>query len=304
MKTIMKQISFLLNDRPITLPLQSGKSVLDTLRNDLDLFGTKEGCREGECGACTVILGRIPTVPYRSMPSCLLSTGQIDGAHLVTIEGLDRGEPNRIQQAFLQEGASQCGYCTPGFIVSLTGYLMSGRMITLEGALNSLDGNICRCTGYASIRRAVEWAVSPLLGKTPTIDELISLEILPDSFAKSYDYLQNAVKQKETKTDDAPEGPVVAGGTDLYVQKGDELTDQAPRFLIPESSPITLTEDQIVIPATASMEQFRLDPHLNQQYPGLDEKMLLLPPTSSATGPPSGATWSTPPPSRTRRSSS
>ena len=165
------------------LSLLQGRSVLDLLRKDLGLYGTKEGCREGECGACTVIQGRTPQVTYRPMPACLIPAGQLNNTHLVTIEGLQGERPNRLQQAFINQGATQCGFCTPGFILSLTGYFLEGRTVTVQGAVDALGGNLCRCTGYGAIRRAVEEAVEPLLGKVPSLQGLIELELLPAYFA-------------------------------------------------------------------------------------------------------------------------
>jgi xanthine dehydrogenase small subunit len=112
-----------------------------------------------------------------------MSVGQLSHTHLVTIEGLQKERPNRLLQAFINQGATQCGFCTPGFIVSLTGYLLEGRIVTIQDALDALDGNLCRCTGYNSIRRAVAETIEPLLGKAPSLQALIELDLLPDYFA-------------------------------------------------------------------------------------------------------------------------
>ena len=264
------------------LSLLQGRSVLDLLRKDLGLYGTKEGCREGECGACTVIQGRTPQVPYRPMPACLIPAGQLNNTHLVTIEGLQGERPNRLQQAFINQGATQCGFCTPGFILSLTGYLLEGRTVTVQGAVDALGGNLCRCTGYGAIRRAVEEAVEPLLGKVPSLQGLIELELLPAYFATIPQRLA-ALKRKSPV--DSPDltferfeknRPLIAGGTDLYVQRGDALNRSDPWFLIPESEPIRVEEGMIKIPASATMEQLRRDPHLIDQFPGWREKLLVI----------------------------
>jgi len=264
------------------LSLFPGRSVLDLLRKDLGLYGTKEGCREGECGACTVILGRIPKIAYRPMPACLMPAGQLNNTHLVTIEGLQGERPNRLQQAFINQGATQCGFCTPGFIVSLTGYLLEERTVTVQGAVDALDGNFCRCTGYGAIRRAVEEAVEPLLGKVPSLQGLIELDLLPAYFAG---IPQRLATLRRKSLGDSPDltaerfeenRPLIAGGTDLYVQRGDALNKSAPRFLIPESEPIRVREGMIEIPASATMEQLRRDPHFIAQYPRWREKLLVI----------------------------
>nr|WP_321402364.1 FAD binding domain-containing protein [uncultured Desulfobacter sp.] len=279
----MKKICrFILNDEEMELALSPGRSVLDLLRKDLGLYGTKEGCREGECGACTVILGRIPQVAYRAMPSCLMPVGQLNLTHLVTIEGLQKERPNRLQQAFVNQGATQCGFCTPGFIMALTGYLLAGWIVTLQGAVDALDGNLCRCTGYHSIRRAVAETIDPLLGKVPSIQELIALDLVPGYFSDIPGRLTTLQKTFPTDSQEVYLGrfdrtrPLIAGGTDLYVQQGDHLNNSEPRFLVPESEPIRVTDGMIKIPATATMAQLQHDPHLNDQFPGWHDKLLVV----------------------------
>jgi aerobic-type carbon monoxide dehydrogenase small subunit (CoxS/CutS family) len=123
------------------------KRLLDTLREELQLTGTKEGCGEGECGACTVL------VDGRPVNSCLVPTCQADGAEVRTIEGLGSDERlHRLQRAFLEHGAAQCGICTPGMIMAA---LALPRGASLEDIRIALAGNLCRCTGYMKIYDAV-----------------------------------------------------------------------------------------------------------------------------------------------------
>ncbi len=128
--------------------------LLDTLRWRLGRKGTKEGCRTGDCGACTVL------VDGRSTLACLTLTREVDGSDVTTIDGVARdAEVSRVTRAFAEAGALQCGYCTPGFVVALAGLLKErGRAAPLEELLDGLQGNLCRCTGYAAIVRGVALA--------------------------------------------------------------------------------------------------------------------------------------------------
>lgn len=128
--------------------------LLDTLRWRLGLRGTKEGCRTGGCGACTVLVGG------RSTLACLTLTHEVDGAEILTVEGAASDAVGRIvQESFVREGAVQCGYCTPGFVLALTGLLKERPgSATAESLIEDLQGNLCRCTGYAAIQRAVRAA--------------------------------------------------------------------------------------------------------------------------------------------------
>jgi len=151
-------IQFILNNQDISTDLPAGTTVLDFVRYHQNLKGTKIGCREGDCGACTLLVGELDndSVKYRSMTSCLMPLANAAGKHIVTVEGInpENGSLTPVQQAMVDEGGTQCGFCTVGFVMSLTGFCIDETAKTRELAVSAVDGNICRCTGYKSIERA------------------------------------------------------------------------------------------------------------------------------------------------------
>lgn len=149
----MFQLKTTINGKKIEMEIDPSLRLLDFLRINLQLTGTKEGCGEGECGACTVILDG------RTVNSCLLMAAQIHGRVLTTIEGLEtEGELNPVQQAFLDNGAVQCGFCIPGMVLSATALLEEDANPTDEAIKESISGNLCRCTGYDKMFKAIKSA--------------------------------------------------------------------------------------------------------------------------------------------------
>lgn len=161
MVQVRSTLRFILNDEDIALDAVSAtQTLLDFLRIDKRLKGSKEGCAEGDCGACTVLVGRLSgnELVYESINACICFTGSLDGTHVVTIEHLSRadGPLHPVQQAMVAEHGSQCGFCTPGIVMSLYGLWMRDANPGQLTAEQTLQGNLCRCTGYAPIIRAAK----------------------------------------------------------------------------------------------------------------------------------------------------
>ena len=151
------RIRFVLNDQPVELSgLSPMTTVLDWLRDHRGLKGTKEGCAEGDCGACTVVLERADG-RREAINACIALVGQIDGQAVRTVEGLRRpdGAPHPVQTAMADADATQCGFCTPGFVMSAYAFAAGGEKADLETIHDALAGNLCRCTGYRPIVEAM-----------------------------------------------------------------------------------------------------------------------------------------------------
>lgn len=152
---IKKKIQITLNGQERQLEVFPYRLLLDLLRDEICMTGTKEGCGTGDCGACTVLLNGKP------VNSCLVFSGELDGADIVTIEGLKVGpELHPVQEAFRQDGGAQCGYCTPGTLMMTAALLKENEQPSEEEIRFALSGNLCRCTGYAKIIQAVQRAAA------------------------------------------------------------------------------------------------------------------------------------------------
>ena len=145
--------SFTVNGAPVEVEATGTRRLLDVLREDLGLTGTKEGCGEGECGACSVLIdGAV-------VDACLVPVSQAAGSHVRTVEGLaDNGRLDVLQQAFLETGGAQCGICTPGMLIAGEAFLASGAEPSDESIREAIAGNLCRCTGYTKIIDAIALA--------------------------------------------------------------------------------------------------------------------------------------------------
>nr|VFJ75296.1 MAG: xanthine dehydrogenase small subunit [Candidatus Kentron sp. FW] len=285
--TMNKTIDFILNDRHVRANAPSGGVVLDFLRRPQRLTGVKEACREGACGACLVLVGERndDTVSYRSMNSCLLPLGEIEGKHVVTIEGLNEWNNDRltpIQQAIVDEGATQCGYCTPGIILALTGLFLDKPDFDEEDAISAISGNICRCTGYQSIKRAIRQlcSIPPPLdteeGKTRK-EWLVEKGILPPYFLRIPEWLQK-LPTSELPMKRSPRGIIVGGGTALWAQKDTEWRYAELIYLSrrKELKGIRIDQGRCHIGAATTLEEIQDSPIMQEIFPGIREYFQLI----------------------------
>ena len=149
---MFKTLTMTVNGSEVSIPVDERESLRDTLRNRLGLTSVKKGCEVGECGACTVL------VDGEAMDSCIYLALWAQGKHILTVEGLKSptGELSPVQQVFIDEAATQCGFCTPGIIMSAVEIIGTGRRYTREELRRLISGHLCRCTGYESILNALE----------------------------------------------------------------------------------------------------------------------------------------------------
>jgi carbon-monoxide dehydrogenase small subunit len=155
----MKEISFTLNGKPYTLSVKPWRTLLELIREDLSFTGTKEGCGQGECGSCTVIMGG------KTVNSCLVPALEADNQEIITIEGLVDGDNlHPIQDAFVEEAGMQCGFCTPGMIISAKALLDKNPNPSEEEIREGIAGNFCRCTGYTKIIESISAAAEAMKG--------------------------------------------------------------------------------------------------------------------------------------------
>lgn len=267
-------IRFILNEKEIATVLPPGMVLLDFIRYHQHLMGTKIGCREGDCGACTVLVGEIKDdkLRYQSMTCCLMPIGNAQGKHIVTVEGINNYEGlNPVQQAMADEGATQCGFCTPGFVMSLAGFCLSDKEATQQNAVAAIDGNICRCTGYKSIERAAG-KVGEILKERNGEEAPLFVsrkKILPEYFATIKNRLQTMLNGKLPTPGSQLPTQFVGGGTDLYVQKHDEMTNAAIRFVFdyPELNGIVKEGTKCIIGPSTTVSDLKESAIINEAFP-------------------------------------
>ena len=217
-------IQFILNNQLVTANQSSGSTVLDYVRYFKRLTGTKIGCREGDCGACTILVGDLENgkLVYRSMTCCVMPLGNAAGKHIVSVEGINMKTLSPIQQTMIDTNGTQCGFCTTGFVMSLTGFVMTEKLATYDNAIAAIDGNICRCTGYKSIERAAKILTDKIAEKpiAHTLEWLVENKFIPDYFLNIETRLQDLKTKITEYTSQITDHKLfIGGGTDLLVQK-------------------------------------------------------------------------------------
>ncbi|UII34254.1 FAD binding domain-containing protein [Fulvivirga ulvae] len=275
-------MEFILNNRIIKTDKPGGMTLLDFIRYDNHLTGTKIGCREGDCGACTVLIGELKgsKVNYRSMTSCITPLTNARGKHVVTIEGLNMKTLSPVQQAFVETGGTQCGFCTAGFIVSLSGYCLSEGLPNYDDGISAIDGNICRCTGYKSIERATARVVEKISKRdiNDHISWLVNEQFIPEYFLDIPKKLA-AMKLVNQSPNGYEEGlPKVGGGTDLYVQRPDDLVtgDVHAFYDLSTLKTITIKDGRCLLGAEVTVSDLMESKDFNNLFPNLRKHLKLV----------------------------
>jgi xanthine dehydrogenase small subunit len=216
-------IRFVLNGKPVAMAIRPDTTVLDLIRNETGLTGTKEGCAEGDCGACTVLLRR-GDGPRQAANACIMTAAQLDGAELTTVEGLKcDGMLTSLQEAMAANGSSQCGFCTPGIVMALTGLIEKTDKPDENAIHDALAGNLCRCTGYRPIVEAARTAAKARAGvPTATAIPPAQGEIASGG---SVLHQPSTLAELTALRADHPDAVLLAGGTDLGVARADYHSD-------------------------------------------------------------------------------
>ena len=275
-------VEFLLNHKQVKHDLSEGVILLDLLRTRQKLTGTKQACREGDCGACMVLSGQLSkgVMHYQPVNSCLLPLGLCHARHIVSIEGVNGDELNRVQQALVEQGAIQCGFCSSGLVMAIMGFLLNAPEASYTLALDAISGNLCRCTGYAGIKRALKQICKrvDLKPSSPVVRvaDLVSWGILPRYFADVPQRLAELPQQVNSVEKVVVK---VAGGTDLFVQQAEQLA-ATPWSLIKQAEGICVEQQQCRIAVATHIETLRNSVQLQALYPQIVDDFKLIGSTS------------------------
>jgi xanthine dehydrogenase small subunit len=276
---VRKKISFICNNQEINTEIHPAITLLDFLRKTMSLKGTKEGCREGDCGACTVLVGELfgNEIQYKTVNSCLLPIGSVQGKHVVSIEGLNVDDLSPVQLAIVEEGGTQCGFCTPGFVISLSAYFLNNKEYLPEEAIESLDGNICRCTGHMALKRAAVRSVE--FFNNHKGESLVSAGLLPSWFSEIPARLKTMADKIKTNSDgERISNYRIGGGTDLFVQKWEELYKSDIDFIKTDelNEKIRISGNECILDASATVTDLMNSEIMNKYFPDIKKYFSLF----------------------------
>lgn len=272
-------IKFILNDRVVSTEEPAATVLVDFIRKEKALVGTKVACREGDCGACTVLVGDLSKnqIHYKTITSCIYPLGNVAGKHVVTVEGINGATLTPVQDALVKCGGTQCGFCTPGFVMSMTGYLLKTEKAEAAACCSELDGNICRCTGYKSIERAAQALCEQLDSTKIKMKKLIECGVVPAYFETI------TTKLKELNADLPSQDRrgatnFVGGGSDLYVQIPEKIVKRSVYLTkqLPELRGIRIDKRRCIIGAATSIEELRNSEELLKYFPEIKEVFKLF----------------------------
>ncbi|MDY4611992.1 MAG: FAD binding domain-containing protein [Sphaerochaetaceae bacterium] len=260
--------------------------MIDIIRDRFFLTGTKEGCGDGDCGACTVVWG-VPEngkVRYRSVAACLMSAVNMQGASIITVEGLaENGVLSLVQEMIIDKHGIQCGFCSPGIIMSMTGYLAHAQKPTQEGLVHSLTGNICRCTGYEGIIKACD-AVIAYMTEHPELDMIpgqvraVEPEVLKmRSRRHSSEYiLPGTLAEYDHAVAQHPDAVIVSGNTDLGVRAHATLVypnTMVDVSRIQETKGVALVAEGLSIGGGLSLSDIQENPLVAEYLPVMNDAL-------------------------------
>ena len=275
-------LDFIVNNREVKTDAAAGSSLVDYIRNELHLYGTKIGCREGDCGACTILVGEIRDgeLKYQTMNSCLMPLGNANHKHIVTIEGINCPELTPVQAAIIDNNGTQCGFCTPGFVMSFYGFCLNAdKEKNIENAIEAISGNICRCTGYKSLEKSAAAVVSKLqsMPGAEAMAWLVKNNFLPDYFMDIPGKLKKITPPEPVAVRES--GYIIAGGTDILLQNPEGAIESANLNLVYGASAysrIKFTDGKCYIGSTTTIRDLKESRELRKYIPKLEGYLKLM----------------------------
>ncbi len=271
---------FILNNRVIRTDMPFDTTMLDFLRSRQHITSVKAGCRTGSCGSCLILVGESDgeSVCYRPLNSCILPLEEANGKHVLTVEGLNNNRLNPIQQAMAEQGAVQCGYCTPGIVISLTCFLLRSPFFDESLAEIALDGNLCRCTGYHGIKRAAallcqNFSPSSEPDSMERIKWLTEKEILPSYLLQIPRQLQEIQPELQRRPNQISQNSVIIAGGTVHGKKSEDLSSEQVVFLSERKdlSGIRIEHNRCQIGAVTAVEEIRNSAVMNRFFPKISE---------------------------------